>query len=612
MIQRHVRLLMVVLLLWCGQAGIASAAGNEGNGNGNGGGLPAELVTVQANVYQLQQTVQLLLAKLAESQLALEALQGKQAQQSNQLLQMLLSAEDTIKVYNVKNSTFGAKGDGITDDSAAVQAALSAAKEAGGGLVFFPEGTYSTTANLSVYSNTHVFGVNAKIEKAATGAGDSVMDVVYGQSRVTIEGLWLDNKKARGNIGIDLRANTSHVQIVHNKFTGMRTQAVNANNLGIKHIQVSGNLFQEVAFGILTNSRAKDIEDLRITDNTFLDVYDDAIELNHPGTAYIAGANIIIANNFITVPADRGSGSTAGFGIGIAGATNVSITGNVIKNARYEAIHIEDEAKHISIVGNIINGVENDPAINLNSGIYVIDGDYITIADNSISNANDYGIHLEFATGRTATNTIISGNTVTKSGTGGIKVNAEGLVDIIVTDNVVTDNTGHGITVGGGTRNVKITNNISRGNTGYGLYLNGTGLGWHIEGNSLHGNTTGDIGYNAATYTYPAAIRDNHTIVTGTVVTNYTDWTNTFSLGQAAEGILYITAAKNPARSTEMYKVTWDGKNATFTLIGSDNYGTMDVTVPRMSGKILQVQAYNPNGTTLTFDVSFEGVIMLK
>ncbi len=43
-------------------------------------------------------------------------------------------------IFNVQN--FGAKGDGITDDTAAIQSAIDAAAAAGGGQVYMPTGTY--------------------------------------------------------------------------------------------------------------------------------------------------------------------------------------------------------------------------------------------------------------------------------------------------------------------------------------------------------------------------------------------------------------------------------------------------------------------------------------
>ena len=42
----------------------------------------------------------------------------------------------------------GATGDGRTDDSAAIAAALRAAHEAGGGTVFLPAGIYCLAASL--------------------------------------------------------------------------------------------------------------------------------------------------------------------------------------------------------------------------------------------------------------------------------------------------------------------------------------------------------------------------------------------------------------------------------------------------------------------------------
>lgn len=47
----------------------------------------------------------------------------------------------TDRIFNVKN--YGAAGNGITDDTAAAAAALKAAKDAGGGIIYFPEGKYN-------------------------------------------------------------------------------------------------------------------------------------------------------------------------------------------------------------------------------------------------------------------------------------------------------------------------------------------------------------------------------------------------------------------------------------------------------------------------------------
>ena len=45
---------------------------------------------------------------------------------------------------------YGAAGDGVADDTAEIQAAIDAVEASGGGIVYFPRGTYLITAGLIV------------------------------------------------------------------------------------------------------------------------------------------------------------------------------------------------------------------------------------------------------------------------------------------------------------------------------------------------------------------------------------------------------------------------------------------------------------------------------
>ncbi|MCU0988047.1 MAG: hypothetical protein MUE63_00265 [Xanthomonadales bacterium] len=56
-------------------------------------------------------------------------------------------------MYNVR--TYGATGDGTTDDTTAVQAAIDAAAAAGGGVVFFPKGVYKIGGSLQDTSRSN-------------------------------------------------------------------------------------------------------------------------------------------------------------------------------------------------------------------------------------------------------------------------------------------------------------------------------------------------------------------------------------------------------------------------------------------------------------------------
>ena len=55
--------------------------------------------------------------------------------------------------YNVKHPAYGAKGDGTTDDTTAINNAIGAAQTAGGGIVFLPTGTYLISSALALTGN---------------------------------------------------------------------------------------------------------------------------------------------------------------------------------------------------------------------------------------------------------------------------------------------------------------------------------------------------------------------------------------------------------------------------------------------------------------------------
>ena len=73
---------------------------------------------------------------------------------------------------NVKS--FGAKGDGATDDTTAIQAALDHLDSIGGGALYFPEGRYAVSSYLSVPSHTTIRGSgrqSSRIVSAYSGGG---------------------------------------------------------------------------------------------------------------------------------------------------------------------------------------------------------------------------------------------------------------------------------------------------------------------------------------------------------------------------------------------------------------------------------------------------------
>lgn len=66
----------------------------------------------------------------------------------------------TSKVFDV--TAYGAKADGESDDTAAIQKAIDAAASAGGGIVYFPAGQYCVRGALDVKDKVELRGVNAR------------------------------------------------------------------------------------------------------------------------------------------------------------------------------------------------------------------------------------------------------------------------------------------------------------------------------------------------------------------------------------------------------------------------------------------------------------------
>jgi len=90
-----------------------------------------------------------------------------------------ISVDDLITKQPLTDvRAFGAKGDGVTDDTAAIQAALNFA-EGVHGIVFFPHGTYKITSPLKISPNVHVEGL---------GVGFGSVILPFKTSGMTIRG----------------------------------------------------------------------------------------------------------------------------------------------------------------------------------------------------------------------------------------------------------------------------------------------------------------------------------------------------------------------------------------------------------------------------------------
>lgn len=155
------------------------------------------------------------------------------------------TATDILGAFNVRD--FGARGDGTTDDTASIQAAIDACDAAGGGVVYVPPGVYRVNG-LTIAADPAPSGFPDRVCRVSikgAGPGASVLksngsgtvlarsDNQFFRWWGTIEGLEIDGSDtAAVGIDIDLAARFQIADLhVHNCATGIRLKGANAGVL---------------------------------------------------------------------------------------------------------------------------------------------------------------------------------------------------------------------------------------------------------------------------------------------------------------------------------------------------------------------------------------------
>ena len=89
-----------------------------------------------------------------------------------------LNGNVTIHIDYINVKHFGAKGDGVTDDTSKIQAAIALAETIGGGAVFFPSGNYVVDATLTIEAdNVSLLGVGAASIITSKSTTNNVIDI---------------------------------------------------------------------------------------------------------------------------------------------------------------------------------------------------------------------------------------------------------------------------------------------------------------------------------------------------------------------------------------------------------------------------------------------------
>lgn len=178
----------------------------------------------------------------------------------------------------------GAKGDGVTDDTAAIQSALN-----DGRVVIFPPGTYVVSNQLSVGSNTYVKLMPGAtlFRKAGTGqqCGSTYTntnffvnsDVVNGNENITIEGGVYDGNEAN-QTPQDYVAATQNGSTLFGS-VGMRFK--NVTHLRLKSLTLKNNPNVQIQVGMVTDFQ---IEDITVYFSGNALIHKETLHVNGPAT----------------------------------------------------------------------------------------------------------------------------------------------------------------------------------------------------------------------------------------------------------------------------------------------------------------------------------------
>ena len=342
-------------------------------------------------------------------------------------------------VVNAKDPLYGAKGDGVTDDTAALQKAVNAVAGTGGTL-YVPDGTYMVNALTSVYlkSNMTLSMSSGAVLKAITnGASNYAIVLVSNVSQVNILGGTILGERSThtgttGEWGHGLSIKGSSQVVVDgvlsrdcwgDGFYVSGSSSITICNVTADHNRRQGLTITSVNGMVVRNSTFK---------NTSGTLPEDGIDIEpNPGETV---NNVLITGCSVT--------GNSGFGIEIC--VPLSYTGQ----AWITGVVVDGN----TCTGNGVNTLSTSPR----AGIEASNTPGHTITNN-ISSSNGLGILLRNA----ANNFTVSGNTVAQNSSDGIQVYSTG--GNVITGNTAKNNARYGIYSVDNT-SITISNNTLSGN----------------------------------------------------------------------------------------------------------------------------------------------------
>lgn len=340
-------------------------------------------------------------------------------------------------VITVNMSSYGATCNGTHNDQPALDAAVTAVRNAGGGTVIVPAGNcriVQTAGHIYTSLSTPV-----TIQGSSTTASSSTLslatDDVNGYrelfdisgSNVVLKNLTISRPSNAYAVFLDVVAGSGFK--LTNVVIDGHQNTVNGNEIhGVKLTPAAGATISTSSFSKVTIKNTLfglfeangspgtvgTVNGFTVDQSTFTGNYDDDLEFNSPygSMANVTVTNSAFSNNRFSDPADY-----AGKGVGFANVQTGKIQNNTFSGYKFDPIHIEDRSSHITVDHNQISNAFTT-ALDFASHVFIVnDVHYVTISNNTFdTSANTNAIACIYASpggaGLTApSNITVTGNT---------------------------------------------------------------------------------------------------------------------------------------------------------------------------------------------------------
>ncbi|GCL71801.1 hypothetical protein PN4B1_17060 [Paenibacillus naphthalenovorans] len=422
-------------------------------------------------------------------------------------------------IYNVKEGKNAAKGDGVTDDTTAIQDTINLAMQTGG-VVYFPDGVYMVS-QLTINKSVHMYSMGNATIKQIPFSGN-LLNISGTGLEVWIDNLTFDgNYTAQSTSSMNYTINISGVGAPNDPFVFYAENCIFLNqcftsvfargdlsSAGMEHYYFTDCQFLSGSEGTPTY----DPRYITVVDGANFTITDCIFDLLKTPTANgISGifisttdtANPFYSSVTIVNNTFRNCGRNASNALGVIDfytfAENTLIQGNKFYNSIWSPIKGKTNSKSIIVADNFVDGSGSSPGININPATYGTTQDNFIIRNNIVRNAGGHGITVDALDSDNVGRLEVIGNIVDTCSGSGIYVIRAG--SAVVSQNIVYNATSLGIHLTRSAGEFDVSDNIVAVTGSFGIYIdtNVTGVKAIIAHNQIKSPTRYGIYANQVT-----------------------------------------------------------------------------------------------------------------